>query len=128
MEYAVVYDMVGQYVVPTITKWAGDGTNDQLYKTFEGAVDVIALRPTTDDKIGYDAWVRDDALATGIASAYRVEFGQEYFGMALLPQVGIGLVVLGTDEAGHTFGLTLEQAQEVKDNLIVEKWPVVNHG
>ena len=128
MEYAVVYDMVGQYVVPTITKWAGDGTNDQLYKTFEGAVDVIALRPTTDDKIGYDAWVRDDALATGIASAYRVKFGQEYFGMALLPQVGIGLVVLGTDEAGHTFGLTLEQAQEVKDNLVVEKWPVVKHG
>ena len=128
MEYAVVYDMVGQYVVPTITKWAGDGTNDQLYKTFEGAVDVIALRPTTDDKIGYDAWVRDDALATGIASAYRVQFGQEYFGMALLPQVGIGLVVLGTDEAGHTFGLTLEQAQEVKDNLVVEKWPVVKHG
>lgn len=128
MEYAVVYDMVGQYVVPTITKWAGDGTNDQLYKTFEGAVDVIALRPTTDDKIGYDAWVRDDALTTGIASAYRVQFGQEYFGMALLPQVGTGLVVLGTDEAGHTFGLTLEQAQEVKDNLVVEKWPVVNHG
>ena len=128
MEYALVYDMVGQYVVPTITKWAGDGTNDQLYKTFEGAVDVIALRPTTDDKIGYDAWVRDDALATGIASAYRVQFGQEYFGMALLPQVGIGLVVLGTDEAGHTFGLTLEQAQEVKDNLVVEKWPVVKHG
>ena len=128
MEYAVVYDMVGQYVVPTITKWAGDGTNDQLYKTFEGAVDVIALRLATDDKIGYDAWVRDDALATGIASAYRVQFGQEYFGMALLPQVGIGLVVLGTDEAGHTFGLTLEQAQEVKDNLVVEKWPVVKHG
>ena len=128
MEYTVVYDMVGQYVVPTITKWAGDGTNDQLYKTFEGAVDVIALRPTTDDKIGYDAWVRDDALATGIASAYRVQFGQEYFGMAFLPQVGIWLVVLGTDEAGHTFGLTLEQAQEVKDNLVVEKWPVVKHG
>ena len=92
------------------------------------AVDVIALRLATDDKIGYDAWVRDDALATGIASAYRVQFGQEYFGMALLPQVGIGLVVLGTDEAGHTFGLTLEQAQEVKDNLVVEKWPVVKHG
>ncbi|WP_238335589.1 hypothetical protein, partial [Weissella paramesenteroides] len=55
--------------VPTITKWAGDGTNDQLYKTFEGVVDVIALRLATDDKIGYDAWVRDDALATGIASA-----------------------------------------------------------
>lgn len=128
MEYAVVYDMVGQFVVPTITKWAGDVTNDQLNKTFEGAVDVIALRLATDDKIGYDAWVRDDALATGIASAYRVEFGQEYFGMALLPQVGIGLVVLGTDEAGHTFGLTLEQAQEVKDNLVVEKWPVVKHG
>ena len=128
MEYAVVYDMIGQYIVPTITKWAGDGTNDQLYKTFEGAVDVIALRLATDDKIGYDAWVRDDALATGIASAYRVQFGQEYFGMALLPQVGIGLVVLGTDEAGHTFGLTLEQAQEVKDNLVVEKWPVVKHG
>ena len=128
MEYAVVYDMIGQYIVPTITKWSGNGNNDQLYKTFEGAVDVIALRPTTDDKIGYDAWVRDDALATGIASAYRVQFGQEYFGMALLPQVGIGLVVLGTDEAGHTFGLTLEQAQEVKDNLVVEKWPVVKHG
>lgn len=128
MEYAVVYDMVGQYVVPTITKWAGDGTNDQLYKTFEGAVDVIALRLATDDKIGYDAWVRDDALATGIASAYRVQFGQEYFGMALLPQVGTGIVVLGVDEAGHTFGLTLEQAQEVKDNLVVEKWPVINHG
>lgn len=128
MEYAVVYDMVGQYVVPTITKWAGDGTNDQLYKTFEGAVDVIELCPPTDDKIGYDAWVRDDALATGIASAYRVQFGQEYFGMALLPQIRTGLVVLGTDEAGHTFGLTLEQAQEVKDNLVVEKWPVVNHG
>ena len=128
MEYAVVYDMVDQYVVPTITKWAGDGTNDQLYKTFEGAVDVIALRLATDDKIGYDAWVRDDALATGIASAYRVQFGQEYFGMALLPQMGTGIVVLGVDEAGHTFGLMLEQAQEVKDNLVVEKWPVVNHG
>lgn len=128
MEYAVVYDMVGQYVVPTITKWAGDETNDQLYKTFEGAIDVIALRQATDDKIGYDAWVRDDALATGIASAYRIQFGQEYFGMALLPQVGTGIVVLGVDEAGHTFGLTLEQAQEVKDNLVVEKWPVVNHG
>ena len=128
MDNAVIYDMVGQYVVPTITKWTGDGTNDQLYKTFEGAVDVIALRLATDEKIGYDAWVRDDALATGIASAYRVEFGQEYFGMALLPQVGTGIVVLGVDEAGHTFGLTLEQAQEVKDNLVVEKWPVVNHG
>lgn len=128
MEYAVVYDMVGQYVVPTITKWTGDGTNDQLNKTFEGAVDVIALRLATDDKIGYDAWVRDDALATGIASTYRVKFGQEYFGMALLPQMGTGIVVLGVDKAGHTFGLTLEQAQEVKDNLIVEKWPVVNHG
>lgn len=128
MEYTVVYDMVGQYVVPTITKWAGNGTNDQLYKTFEGAVDVIALRLATDEKIGYDAWVHDDALATGIASAYRVEFGQEYFGMALLPQVGTGIVVLGVDEAGHTFGLTLEQAQEVKDNLVVEKWPVINHG
>lgn len=128
MEYAVVYDMVGQYVVPTITNWAGDGTNDQLYKTFEGVVDVIALRLATDDKIGYDAWVRDDALATGIASAYHVQFGQEYFGMALLPQMGTGIVVLGVDEAGHTFGLTLEQAQEVKDNLVVEKWPVVNHG
>ena len=128
MEYAVVYDMVGQYVVPTITKWTGDGTNDQLNKTFEGAVDVIALRLATDDKIGYDAWVRDDALATGIASAYRVQFGQEYFGMALLPQMGTGIVVLGVDEAGHTFGLTLEQAQEVKDNLEVEKWPLINHG
>lgn len=128
MEYAVVYDMVGQYVVPTITKWSGDGSNDKLYKTFEGAIDVIGLRPATDDKIGYDAWVRDDALATGIASAYRIQFGQEYFGMALLPQVGTGIVVLGVDEAGHTFGLTLEQAQEVKDNLVVEKWPVVNHG
>lgn len=128
MEYAVVYDMVGQYVVPTITKWSGNGNNDQLYKTFEGAVDVIALRLATDEKIGYDAWVHDDALATGIASAYRVEFGQEYFGMALLPQVGTGIVVLGVDESGHTFGLTLEQAQEVKDNLVVEKWPVINHG
>lgn len=128
MEYALVYDMVGRYVVPTITKWSGDGNNDQLYKIFEGAVDVIGLRPATDDKIGYDAWVRDDALATGIASAYRVKFGQEYFGMALLPQMGTGIVVLGVDEAGHTFGLTLEQAQEVKDNLVVEKWPVVNHG
>ncbi|WP_238698985.1 hypothetical protein [Weissella paramesenteroides] len=48
--------------------------------------------------------------------------------MALLPQMGTGIVVLGVDEAGHTFGLTLEQAQEVKDNLVVEKWPVVNHG
>ena len=122
MEYAVVYDMVGQYVVPTITKWTGDGTNDQLYKTFEGAVDVIALRLATDDKIGYDAWVRDDALATGIASAYRVEFGQEYFGMALLPQVGTGLVVLGTDDVGHTSGLTAEQAQEVQKKLIIRKW------
>lgn len=128
MEYAVVYDMVGQYVVPTITKWTGDGTNDQLNKTFEGAVDVIALRLATDDKIGYDAWVRDDALATGIASTYRVQFGQEYFGMALLPQMGTGIVVLGVDKAGHTFGLTLEQAQEVKDNLVVEKWLVINHG
>lgn len=127
MEYAVVYDMVGQFVVPTITKWAGDVTNDQLNKTFEGAVDVIALRLATDDKIGYDAWVRDDALATGIASAYRVQFGQEYFGMALLPQVGTGIVVLGVDEAGHTFGLTLEQAQEVKDNLVVEKWSAINN-
>lgn len=127
MEYAVVYDMIGQYVVPTITKWAGDGNNDQLYKTFEGAVDVIALRLATDEKIGYDAWVRDDALATGIASAYRVQFGQEYFGMALLPQVGTGVVVLGVDEAGQTFGLTLEQAQEVKDNLVVEKWPAINN-
>jgi len=53
-------------------------------------------------------------LATGIASAYRVKFGQEYFGMALLPQVGTGLVVLGTDDVGHTSGLTVEQAQEVK--------------
>ena len=122
MEYAVVYDMVGQYVVPTITKWAGDGTNNQLYKTFEGAVDVIALRLATDDKIGYDAWVRDDALATGIASAYRVEFGQEYFGMALLPQVGTGLVVLGTDDVGRTSGLTAEQAQEVQKKLIIRKW------
>ena len=128
MEYAVVYDMVVQYVVPTITKWSGDENNDQLYKIFEGAVDVIGLRPARDDKIGYDAWVRDDALATGIASAYRVQFGQEYFGMALLPQMGTGIVVLGVDEAGHTFGLMLEQAQEVKDNLVVEKWPVVNHG
>ena len=110
MEYAVVYDVVGQYVVPTITKWSGNGNNNQLYKTFEGAVDVIALCLATDEKIGYDAWVRDDALATGIASAYRVQFGQEYFGMALLPQVGTGIVVLGVDEAGQTFGLTLEQA------------------
>lgn len=122
MEYAVVYDMVGQYVVPTITKWSGNGNNNQLYKTFEGAVDVIALLPATDDKIGYDAWVRDDALATGIASAYRVEFGQEYFGMALLPQVGTGLVVLGTDDVGHTSGLTAEQAQEVQKKLIITKW------
>src|SRR5699024_2320231 len=122
MEYAVVYDMVGQYVEPTITKWTGDGTNDQLYKTFEGAVDVIGLRPARDDKIGYDAWVRDDALATGIASAYRVQFGQEYFGMALLPQVGTGLVVLGTDDVGRTSGLTAEQAQEVQKKLIITKW------
>ena len=122
MEYAVVYDMVGQYVVPTITKWSGDGSNDKLYKTFEGAIDVIGLRPATDDKLGYVAWVRDDALATGIASAYRIQFGQEYFGMALLPQVGTGLVVLGTDDVGHTSGLTAEQAQEVQKKLIITKW------
>lgn len=61
-------------------------------------------------------------MATGIASAYRVKFGQEYFGMALLPQVGTGLVVLGTDDVGHTSGLTVEQAQEVKKKLIITKW------
>lgn len=120
MKKAVVYDVVGRYVVPTIAKWS-DENNDQLYKIFEGAVDVIGLRPAMDGEIGYDAWVRDDALATGVAAAYSIQFGKEYFGQALLPQVGIGIVVLGVDEAGHTFGLTAEQSQEVKNKLVVEK-------
>lgn len=120
MKKAVVYDVVGRYVVPTIAKWS-DENNDQLYKIFEGAVDVIGLRPAMDGEIGYDAWVRDDALATGVAAAYSIQFGEEYFGQALLPQVGIGIVVLGVDEAGHTFGLTAEQSQEVKNKLVVEK-------
>ena len=120
MEYAVVYEMVGQYVVPTITKWS-DENNDQLYKTFGGVIDVIGLRPAMDGEIGYDAGVRDDALATGVSGAYRIQFGEEYFGQALLPQVGTGIVVFGVDEAGHTFGLTAEQSQEVKNKLVVAK-------
>lgn len=127
MNNTVVYDMIGQYVVPTITEWSGSKNIDELYKIFEGAVDVIGLRPAKNGRIGYDAWVRDDALATGMASAYRIQFGDEYFGMALLPQVGTGIVVLGVDESGRTFGLTAEQAQEVQNNLVVEKWQVAHH-
>ncbi|MCT8393997.1 hypothetical protein D0504_09855 [Weissella confusa] len=95
---------------------------------FDGAVDVIGLRPAMNGQVGYDAWVRDDALATGNAGAYRILFADEYFGMAFLPQSGKGIVVLGVDEEGNTFGLTPEQALEVQVNLSVAPWKAANHG
>lgn len=127
MKIAVLYDIVGPYVIATTEQWDYDNNVTQLNKLFDGAVDVIGLRPAMDGQIGYDAWVRDDALATGNAGAYRIQFADEYFGMAFLPQSGKGIVVLGVDEEGNAFGLTTEQALEVQVNLSVAPWKVVNH-
>jgi hypothetical protein len=127
MKNAVVYDMVGPYVVATTERWDYDNNLTQLNKMFEGAVDVIGLRPAMDGQIGYDAWVRDDALATGNAAAYRMQFSDEYFGVVFLPQTGKGLVILGVDEEGNTFGLTDEQALEAQLKLTVAPWKVVGH-
>lgn len=115
MKNAVVYDMVGPYVEPCDY----DSNLTQLNKMFEGAVDVIGLRPATDGQIGCGAWVRDDALATGNAGAYRIQFADEYFDMSFLPQSVKGSVALGVDEEGNTFGLTPKRTLEVQSNLSV---------
>jgi|GEM_PF-6393098 len=128
MTKSVVYNTVGPIVVPTINEWQGSSSIKQLNPIFGGAVDVIGLRPAINGQVGYDAWVLDDALATGVAKAYQIQFGDEYFGMAFLPQVGTGMVVLAVDDAGKTFGLTEEQAHEVQSILGVSEWQVANHG
>lgn len=46
---------------------------------FEEVVDVIGLRPVKDEQIGYDAWVRESALAISMAIAHHIQFGDEYF-------------------------------------------------
>lgn len=130
MKSVVVYDMVGPYVVATTERWDYDNNLTQLNKKFEGAVDVIGLRPAMDGQIGYDAWVpwvRDDALATGNATSYRMQFSDEYFGVVFLPQNGKGIVILGVDEEGNTFRLTDEQPLEAQLKLNVAPWKVVGH-
>lgn len=117
---AVVYQMVRPYVIGTTEDWKEDETSlSQLNRTFNGAVDVIALRIADGTHVGIDAWVLDDALGQPRVGAYQIAFGDEYYGVAFLPQTGTGMVVLGVNEQGETFGLTDKQALEVQQNLSI---------
>lgn len=84
---AVMYEMIGPYVVGTVTDWqANQPSLPQLNRIFNGAVDVIALRLADGTKVGVDAWLIDDALAQPRVGAYQISFGEEYFGMASYPK------------------------------------------
>lgn len=62
MNNTVVYDMIGQYVVLTITEWSGSKNNDELYKMFKGTFCVIRLRLAKNGKISCDALARNNDL------------------------------------------------------------------
>jgi hypothetical protein len=118
---AVLYTTIGSVVIGNEETWDTESNLEKLNDVFYGAVDVIGLRPAMNGKVGYDAWVKDDALETGTAGAFQIQFGTEYYGMAWLPQ-GKAIVVLAVTEDGKTIPLNHDQALEVQANLVVGPW------
>ncbi|WP_195318139.1 hypothetical protein [Weissella cibaria] len=118
---AVLYTTVGAFVIGEEEEWNVENNLEKLNDVFYGAVDVVSLRPAMNGKIGYDAWVKDDAVSTGTASTYRVNFGDELDTVVFLPQ-GKAIVVLAVLEDGTTQPLTHEEALEVQMNLSVSLW------
>lgn len=115
---AVLYTTVGPLVVGNEEDWEADNNLEKLTDVFGGAVDVISLKPAMDDQVGFDAWVKDDALETGTASVYQLAFGKDFSTVAFLPQ-GKAIVVLAVTQDGETLPLTHEQALEVQTSLAV---------
>lgn len=117
----MLYTNVGTFVIGEEEEWDAGSNLEKLNDVFYGAVDVVSIRSAMNGEVGYDAWVKDNAIGTGTASTYRVTFGDELDTIVFLPQ-GKAIVVLAVLDDGTTQPLTHEQALEVQINLSVSLW------